>query len=59
MNGKPRDDLLNGEVFDSLLEAQVLAKELSTVTTTGHIPSSAKLAQLKFAEPWPQTKPGS
>jgi hypothetical protein len=27
MNGKPRDELLNGEVFESLLEAQVLAKD--------------------------------
>jgi hypothetical protein len=27
MNGKPSDELLNGEVFDSLLEAQVLAED--------------------------------
>jgi len=53
-NGKLRDELLDGEVFESLLEAQVLAEDFRADYNYNRPHSSLSyLAPSKFAELWP------
>ncbi len=58
-NGKLRDELLNVEVFETLLEAQVLAKDFRMEYNTYRPHSSlAQLTPAEFAEQWRQHQPG-
>jgi putative transposase len=58
-NGKLRDELLNVEVFGSLLEAQVLAKDFRMEYNTYRPHSSlGQLTPAEFVERWRQHQPG-
>ena len=59
-NGKLRDELLNVEAFETLLEAQVLAEDFRIEYNTYRPHSSlGQLAPAEFAEQWRPTKPDS
>ncbi len=56
-NGKLRDELLDGEIFESLLEAQVLAEDFRADYNENRPHSSlGYLAPSRFAELWPQNQ---
>ena len=58
-NGKLRDELLNVETFESLLEAQVLAEDFRIEYNTYRPHSSlGGLTPFEFAEQWRQNQPG-
>jgi transposase InsO family protein len=58
-NGKLRDELLDCEIFESLLEAQVLAEDFRIDYNTCRPHSSLRyLTPGKFAEQWHLTEPG-
>jgi putative transposase len=58
-NGKLRDELLNVEVFGTLLEAQVLAKDFRMEYNTYRPHSSlGQLTPAEFVERWRQHQPG-
>ena len=58
-NGKLRDELLNVETFESLLEAQVLAEDFRIEYNTYRPHSSlGGLTPSEFAEQWRQNQPG-
>jgi transposase InsO family protein len=53
VNGKLRDELLDGEIFETLLEAQMLAEDFRMDYNTYRPHSSlGYLAPVKFAEQW-------
>ena len=58
-NGKLRDELLNVEAFETLLEAQVLAEDFRIEYNT-YRPHSALggLTPFEFAKQWRQNQPG-
>ena len=58
-NGKLRDELLNVEAFETVLEAQVLAEDFRIEYNT-YRPHSALggLTPFEFAEQWRQNQPG-
>jgi putative transposase len=58
-NGKLRDELLNVEAFETLLEAQVLAEDFRIEYNTYRPHSSlGGLTPFEFAEQWRQNQPG-
>ena len=58
-NGKLRDELLNVEAFETLLEAQVLAEDFRIEYNTYRPHSSlGGLTPFEFAERWRQNQPG-
>ena len=58
-NGKLRDELLNVEAFETLLEAQVLAEDFRIEYNTYRPHSSlGGLTPFEFAEQWRQSQPG-
>ena len=58
-NGKLRDELLNVEAFETLLEAQVLAEDFRIEYNTYRPHSSlGGLTPFEFAEQWCQNQPG-
>jgi putative transposase len=58
-NGKLRDELLNVEAFETLLEAQVLAEDFRIEYNTYRPHSSlGGLTPAEFAEQWRQNQPG-
>jgi putative transposase len=58
-NGKLRDELLNVEAFETLLEAQVLAEDFRIEYNTYRPHSSlGGLTPAEFAEQWHQNQPG-
>lgn len=58
-NGKLRDELLDAEIFETLLEAQVLAEDFRIDYNTCRPHSSlGYLAPAKFVEQWRVTEPG-
>jgi len=58
-NGKLRDELLNVEAFETLLEAQVLAEDFRIGYNTYRPHSSlGGLTPFEFAEQWRQNQPG-
>jgi len=58
-NGKLRDELLNVETFESLLEAQVLAEDFRIEYNTYRPHSSlGGLTPFEFTEQWRQNQPG-
>jgi putative transposase len=58
-NGKLRDELLNVEAFESLLEAQMLAEDFRIEYNTYRPHSSlGGLTPFEFAEQWRQNQPG-
>ena len=58
-NGKLRDELLNVEAFETLLEAQVLAEDFRIEYNTYRPHSSlGELTPFEFAEQWRQNQPG-
>jgi putative transposase len=58
-NGKLRDELLNVEAFETLLEAQVLAEDFR-IEYNSYRPHSSlgQLTPAEFAEQWHQHQPG-
>jgi putative transposase len=58
-NGKLRDELLNVEAFETLLEAQVLAEDFR-IEYNNYRPHSSLggLTPFEFAEQWRQNQPG-
>ena len=58
-NGKLRDELLDGEIFETLLEAQVLAEDFRIDYNTYRPHSSlGYLAPARFAKQWRVNEPG-
>ena len=58
-NGKLRDELLNVEAFETLLEAQVLAEDFRIEYNTYRPHSTlGGLTPFEFAEQWRQNQPG-
>ena len=58
-NGKLRDELLNVEAFETLLEAQVLAEDFRIEYNTYRPHSSlGQLTPAEFVERWRQNQPG-
>jgi putative transposase len=58
-NGKLRDELLNVEAFETLLEAQVLAEDFRKEYNTYRPHSSlGQLTPAEFVEQWHQNQPG-
>jgi putative transposase len=56
-NGKLRDELLNVEAFESLLEAQVLARDFRMEYNT-YRPPLGQLTPAEFANQWTDNRTG-